>query len=236
MTKKKLSSLSIFFPCYNDQHTIGNLVVDAYRIGKRVAKEIEVIVVDDGSSDNSRQLLNKLQKKYPKLKLVFHKKNKGYGGALRSGFKNATKEFVFYTDGDGQYSLQDLPKLVRAVNEKVDVVNGIKIARHDSLGRIIAGDIYYLWVRLLFRTPIKEIDTDYRLVRKKFIDKISLKMNSGSICVELVKKLALAGARFKEIPVHHYPRQFGNSQFFQITRVVKTLTDDLELYWWMRRR
>jgi len=233
---KKLSSLSIFFPCYNDSHTIVGLVETAYKIGLKVAKQLEVIVVDDGSTDSSRELLKRAQKKYPDLKLVFHKENKGYGGALRSGFKAATNEFVFYTDGDGQYDVKDLVKLAKAINNKIDVVNGVKIERHDPWWRTLAGELYYFWARALFRIPIREVDTDFRLIRKEVLDKIKLEMDSGSICVELIKRLTLEGARFKEVPVHHYYRQFGSSQFFNLGRIFKTLFDDMRLLWQTRNK
>jgi len=227
---KKLSSLSIFFPCYNDENTIAGLVDDAYTIGKKITRSLEVIVIDDGSTDLSKKILKKSQKKHPNLKLVFHKKNRGYGGALRSGFSAATKKFIFYTDGDGQYSLKDLPKLVKSVKPKLDVINGKKIYREDRFIRKIVGELYYLWIKLLFQTPIREIDTDYRLIRKEKLKKITLSKNSGAICVELISKLKKAGANFTEVSVNHYDRKFGKSQFFTFSRIIQTLVDDIKLF------
>src|SRR3989344_7807696 len=100
---RKTDSISVFFPCYNDERTIGKLVKTAFKILPQLSKNYEVIVIDDYSRDGSKEILLSLQKKYPKLKLIFHSKNLGYGGALRSGFKNSTKKLIFYTDGDGQY-------------------------------------------------------------------------------------------------------------------------------------
>jgi len=227
---KKLSSLSIFFPCYNDENTIAGLVDDAYTIGKKITRSLEVIVIDDGSTDLSKKILKKSQKKHPNLKLVFHKKNRGYGGALRSGFSATTKKFIFYTDGDGQYSLKDLPKLVKSVKPKLDVINGKKIYREDRFIRKIVGELYYLWIKLLFQTPIREIDTDYRLIRKEKLKKITLSKNSGAICVELISKLKKAGANFTEVSVNHYDRKFGKSQFFTFSRIIQTLVDDIKLF------
>ena len=106
-----MNSLSIFFPCYNDKGTIATLVWEAKAVAEKLTDDFEVIVIDDDSSDGSRDLLLELQKNWPDLKLVFHKKNHGYGGALRSGFKAASKDVVFYTDGDGQYDVHELPRL-----------------------------------------------------------------------------------------------------------------------------
>lgn len=143
-------NLSIFFPCYNDSGTIGSLVAAADAVAQELVDDYEIIVVDDGSEDNSRELLLKLKKKYPKLVLVFHDTNRGYGAALRSGFDHATKNLIFYTDGDGQYDVYDLRKLFHVMQDGVDVVNGYKIARNDPLHRVIIGVLYLRIMRLLF--------------------------------------------------------------------------------------
>ena len=117
-------SLTIFFPCYNDAGTIGTLVAAADTVASEYTDDYELLVVDDGSTDNSRQLLAQLRKKYTRLRLVLHEQNQGYGAALRSGFTQATKALVFYTDGDGQYDVFELRKLLPVMQEGIDVVNG----------------------------------------------------------------------------------------------------------------
>src|SRR3989344_3386848 len=124
---KSKPTISVFFPCYNDEGSIGKLVNEASDVLKRVAKDWEIIVVDDGSTDNSRKILKSLASKNRNLRLVFHKKNRGYGGALKSGFKNATKELIFYTDGDGQYDVKEIEKLLPRMTPDVDVVQGYKL-------------------------------------------------------------------------------------------------------------
>jgi len=99
----KNTSLSIFFPCYNDAGTIGSLVISAYEVAKSLTYDFEVIVIDDGSEDNSKDVLDSLLQIYNDLKIVYHETNQGYGSVLKSGFKNSSKDFIFYTDGDGQY-------------------------------------------------------------------------------------------------------------------------------------
>ena len=208
------SSLSIFFPCFNDSGTIGTLVAAADTVAQEISGDYEIIVVDDGSTDNSRELLLDLKRKYNRLNLIFHKTNQGYGAALRSGFYNSRKELVFYTDGDGQYDVYDLRKLFPIMQEGIDVVNGYKISRNDPVNRIIIGVVYLRLMRLLFNFHIRDVDCDFRLIRRKVFEHVKLRHNSGVICLELVKKLELAGYRFAEFPVHHYHRAFGKSQFF----------------------
>lgn len=215
-------SISVFFPCYNDQYTIAELVKNVDSILRSHRYVYEIIVVDDRSMDESRKILKELKNKFPKLKLIFHKKNKGYGGALRSGFRNAKHELVFYTDGDGQYDVRELNLFIPLMTEDIDVVNGIKMERNDPFIRIVAGKAYNFFVRNTFGIKIFDVDCDFRLIRKKLLKRISLTSSSGAICVELVKKLQEQGARFREVTVHHYDRKFGNSQFFHWKRILMT--------------
>lgn len=218
-----MNSLSIFFPCYNDKGTIATMVLGARAVAEKLTDDFEVIVIDDGSTDGSRELLFSLQKELPDLKLVFHEKNQGYGAALQSGFKAATKDVVFYTDGDAQYDVDELPVLFAKLTPEVDIVNGYKIKRHDPLHRIIIGFVYQWVIRLAFWLPIRDIDCDFRLIRRKVFGAIALKSTTGTITVELIKKIQNAGFRFAEAPVSHRFRIYGTSQFFNLSRVGKTL-------------
>jgi glycosyltransferase involved in cell wall biosynthesis len=223
MLNKQKLSLSIFFPCYNDKGTIASMVLGAKKVAQQLTNDFEIIVIDDGSTDGSRELLSALKEQVPELKLVFHEKNGGYGAALRSGFKAATKELVFYTDGDAQYDVRELPLLLSKLTPDVDIVNGYKIKRSDPLHRIIVGYIYQYVMKLVFWLPIKDPDCDFRLIRRKVFDKVSLQSSTGTITIELVKKIQQAGFRFSEVGVHHYFRIYGKSQFFNFKRVFKTL-------------
>ena len=220
-----MKSLSIFFPCYNDKGTIGTLVLEAKRVAEKLTNDFEIIVIDDGSTDGSRDLLMdlKLKGEIPQFKLVLHEKNRGYGGALRSGFKAATKELVFYTDGDGQYDVRELPLLWEKITPGVDIVNGYKIKRADPLHRIIVGWLYQHVMRWAFWMPIKDPDCDFRLIRRKVFDMVEFKSNTGTITIELIKKIQNAGFSFTEVGVSHYFRIYGTSQFFNFRRVFATL-------------
>ncbi len=227
----KLSGLSIFFPAYNDAGTIPSMVLTAQMVARAVTDDYEIIVVNDGSQDHTPDVLAELERQMPRLRVIQHPQNRGYGAALKTGFASAAKEWIFYTDGDAQYNPLELPSLVEALREGVDVVNGYKISRNDPLIRIILGNIYNTGVKILFGLRLKDIDCDYRLMRRAIFDKISLESNTGSICVEMIKKIQDAGYNFAEVPVSHYHRQYGHSQFFNWRRLLRTAHHLLILWW-----
>ena len=218
-------SISVFFPCYNDGKTIGDLVVEAERQLQLLTDDYEVIVVNDGSSDESADVLRGLAARMPRLTVITHERNRGYGGALRSGFAAATKELVFYTDGDGQYDVGEIPIMLALLVDDTDFVNGMKMARSDPAYRVFVGNLHKFVTRWAFWLPIDDVDCDYRLIRRSLLERVELRSNSGSICVELVKCAQRAGARFRQVSVRHYSRQFGNSQFFRPGRILRTYAD-----------
>ncbi len=215
-------SISAFFPCYNDSNTIGALVEEADRQLRQLTDDYEIIVVNDGSADNSAEVLRQLAERVPRLKVVTHERNRGYGGALRSGFAAATKELVFYTDGDGQYDVRELPVLVMLLTDDTHFVNGIKMTRQDPSYRVHLGHLHQFFMRWLFWLPILDVDCDFRLIRRHMLERVELRSTSGSICVELVKHAQRAGAQFREVSVHHYPRRFGQSEFFKPGKILST--------------
>lgn len=223
-------SISAFFPAYNDAGTIASMVVTADRTLREITADYEVIVVNDGSPDHTAEVLADLQKRYPKLRVVTHPKNRGYGGALRSGFANASKSLVCYTDGDAQYDPREFKLLADRLTDDVDVVQGYKIQRHDPIERIIIGKLYHTVVRTIFGLPIRDVDCDFRLIRRKVFDEVTLTQDSGVICVEMMTKIAQAGFKIREVPVHHYHRAYGKSQFFNVRRVGRVGVDLLKLW------
>jgi glycosyltransferase involved in cell wall biosynthesis len=227
----KRPSISVFFPAYNDAGTIASMVVLADRTLRELTDDYEVIVVNDGSRDHTAQVLSELQSVYSKLRVIHHPTNRGYGSALRTGFESASKEWIFYTDGDAQYDVRELQKLAPLMSVDVDVVNGYKISRSDPLHRIIIGDIYCWIVRLAFGIKIRDVDCDFRLVRRASYKRVRLASTSGTICVEMIKSFQDAGLRFAEAPVHHYHRAYGKSQFFNFKRLFKTFSDLSRLWW-----
>ncbi len=229
MEKRNLS-LSIFFPVYNDWGTIPSMVISAIMTAERFTSDFEIILVDDGSREQTKEIVAFLAEKFPQVRVVTHEKNRGYGGAIKSGIAAATKEYIFYTDGDAQYDVRELRLLIEALDENVDVVNGWKIKRHDPFYRVWLGKMYQYTAKWLFSLPIRDVDCDFRLMRRSAFDGIRLQSNSGTICVEMIFKLARSGARFVEVPVTHYFRVSGKSEFFNFKRLVRVARDFSSLW------
>jgi glycosyltransferase involved in cell wall biosynthesis len=223
-------SISAFFPCYNDAKTIGDLVIQADRVLGELTDDYEIIVVNDGSRDESASVLSALSAQVPRLRIVNHQINRGYGAALRSGFEHATKDLVFYTDGDAQYDVNEIPILLMLLTEDTHFVNGMKMTRQDPPHRVFIGNLHRFITRWSFWLPINDVDCDFRLVRRSILDKIRLSSSSGSICVELVKQAQRAGAQFREVSIHHYARRSGVSEFFTPRRILHTYAD-LAVMW-----
>lgn len=229
----RLSSITIFFPCYNDGGTIATMIIRAMQVAKTITDDFEICVINDGSQDDSSLILEEMALLYPEYVKVLHQPYpSGYGGVLRKGFALAQKEWVFYTDGDAQYDPRELSVLAENLHAGMDMVNGYKIKRHDPLHRVWIGLVYQYFVKLIFGLVIRDVDCDYRLIRRSIFDAITLESNSGTITFEMVKKIQDAGFVIGEAPVNHYYRQYGVSQFFNIPRVGRTLIDLIK--WWWR--
>jgi glycosyltransferase involved in cell wall biosynthesis len=222
--------ISAFFPAYRDWGTIASQVLMVSRVLRELTDDWEVIVVDDGSPDRTPLVLDELAKACPRLRVVTHPQNRGYGGALRSGFAAATKEWIFYTDGDAQYDVTELAALW-AAREGADLVNGYKIARSDPWHRIVIGRIYHRLVKLAFGLEARDVDCDFRLIHRSVFDTVRLTRDTGLICVELVTKIEKNGFRVRYVPVHHYHRLHGRSQFFNFRRVAQVALGLGRLWW-----
>ena len=231
-TPRRPPGLSVFFPAYNDAGTIASLVIQAVQVAARLTPDFEVIVVNDGSADRTREIVDELACTYPQVRAVHHPRNRGYGGALRTGFATATKDLIAYTDGDGQYDPAELEVLWHRLTADADMVTGYKISRSDPLHRIVIGRVYHHTVKLLFRLRVRDVDCDFRLMRREIFDRVTLERDTGVICLEMMRKIQDAGFRVVEVPVHHYHRLHGRSQFFNVSRVFWTGVDVLKL--WVR--
>jgi glycosyltransferase involved in cell wall biosynthesis len=228
--ERPATGLSIFFPAYNDSGTIASLVITALRTARTLTPDHEVIVVNDGSADGTAGILDELARTYPQVRVVHHETNRGYGGALRTGFASATRELVFYTDGDAQYDPAEMEVLWRRFGADVDLVNGYKISRSDPLHRIIIGRVYHHTVKVLFGLTVRDVDCDFRMMRRSIFERVHLEKNSGVICLEMMKKITDGGFRIAEVPVHHYHRAYGKSQFFNFRRLFRTAIDVFKLW------
>src|SRR5258708_368350 len=228
---QKLNSVSAVFPAYNDAGTIPSMVIMALKALPQITDDYEVVVVNDGSQDYAGEVLAELAAVYPRLRVLTHPRNRGYGATLRDGFGQAAKEWIFYTDGDAQYDPHELVLLAQARRDDTDIVNGYKISRSDPLHRVIIGRVYHYLVKFVFGLPLRDTDCDFRLFRRSLIDRVHLESDSGTIALELVKKFSDAGAHFVEVPVHHYHRAYGQSQFFNFRRLWRTAIQLSQLWW-----
>ncbi len=226
-------TVSAFFPCYNDAATIAELVlaVDEVLAASPLVADHEVIVVDDGSRDDSARVLAEMAERCPRLRVITHEVNRGYGGALISGFGAATNDWIFYTDGDAQYDPREVAELLAVVGDDVDVVQGWKLGRGDSWYRKVIGRMYHHLVKRLFNLRVRDTDCDFRLFRRRLIVEQPLSATSGVICVEMMRRFQRCGARFVEVPVHHYFRPSGRSQFFRLPAIARSARQLLALWW-----
>jgi glycosyltransferase involved in cell wall biosynthesis len=220
----------MFFPAYNDAGTIASLVIQAVQVAARLTPDFEVLVINDGSRDATGAIADELARTYPQVRVIHHPSNRGYGGALRTGFAAASKDLVAYTDGDAQYDPAELEVLWNRLSPEADLVNGYKISRSDPMHRIVIGRIYHHTVKLLFRLRVRDVDCDFRLMRREIFDRIKLERDTGVICLEMMRKVQDAGFRVVEVPVHHYHRTHGRSQFFNFRRIFWTGVDVMKLW------
>ena len=222
MADTNMPSISAFFPIYNDEATVELLADKIKPVLDELTDDWEIIFVEDCSPDRCGEVADRLAAKDPRIKVVHHEVNRGYGGALRSGFAAATKDIIFYTDGDAQYDVQELRLLAEHIGQ-CDMVNGYKIKRGDPLYRKLIGRIYHWTVKILFGLPIRDVDCDFRLMRREIVETIELESNSGVICTEMMTKICGSGFHIIQVPVHHYPRIAGESQFFRFGRIFRVL-------------
>lgn len=219
-----IKEISVFFPAYNDENTIEKLVLDAISVLKPLGLDYEIIIIDDCSQDNTGKIAQRLVESQNRLRLVQHKENKDYGGVLKTGFTNANKEWVFYTDGDGQYDIKEITRLFPYTDD-FDFINGYILKRNDSLYRIILSKTYQFFLEVCFGRTLRYINCDFRLIKKEVIDRITIDSNSGFAPAEMVIKLMQNGVKVKEAIVSHLPRQYGHSQFLNLKKLTHLFCD-----------
>ncbi|MEI6650079.1 MAG: bifunctional glycosyltransferase family 2/GtrA family protein [Candidatus Moraniibacteriota bacterium] len=237
ITSAKLDSLSIFFPFYNDEGTVEKQIEAAYEVGAEVADLVEVIAIHGGNSkDGTFAKIREMKERHPDLVVVDKTDNTEGYAVIKYGFAAATKDWIFYTDGDAQYDMRELALLVqRHVDTGADVVNGYKTNRGDGFIRHFLGDMYARFSRYVFELPIRDTDCDFRLIRRECMDKITLLSENASILGEMIKKLEIVGATFVEVPVSHYSREYGISNYTPWGLFKEKLLGDLKLYFVIRK-
>jgi len=221
-------SISVFFPCYNEQANVGRTVEKALKVMQKLNADFELIIVDDGSSDNTGREADEIAGRDGRVKVVRHQRNLGYGAALQSGFKAATKELVFYTDGDGQFDINEMPPLL-ALMERYDIVSCYRLNRRDSLIRKINGWCWTRLVCLMFGLKIRDIDCAFKLYKREIFDKIELSSTGALIDAEILARAARKGYRITQKGVHHYPRTSGAQTGANLRVILRAFKELLRL-------
>ena len=200
--------ISVFFPCYNEQQNVSRTVESALGVLEMLDADFEIIIVDDGSTDKTGQIADGLAEKESRIRVVHHPRNLGYGAALQSGFKAAQKELVFYTDGDGQFDMNEMPPLLPLM-EQYDIVSCYRLNRRDSLIRKINAWCWTKLVCLLFGLRLRDIDCAFKLYKRDIFDHIELSSTGALIDAEILARAARRGYRITQKGVQHYPRTAG---------------------------
>jgi glycosyltransferase involved in cell wall biosynthesis len=229
MNAQCVKSLSVFFPCFNEQDNIERVIKSAIDVLSPLKIDFEIIIVDDGSKDKTGEIADRIAAGNKNVKTVHHSVNRGYGAALQSGFKAATKEYVFYTDGDGQFDIRELPLLFKYMAD-YDIVTGYRIKRQDNLVRKINALCWTTLVNLLFGMKIKDMDCAFKLYNRKIFDNIKLESTGALINTEIFARAKNKGYKIFQIGVHHYPRTAGVQTGAKLRVILRAFKELFALY------
>ena len=227
-------SLTVFFPCHNEQDNIESLTLAALKVLETISDDYEVIIVDDGSTDQTAQVAQKLTQQSPHVRLVQHPVNQGYGAALQSGFGAAKKQWVFYTDGDGQFDISEITKLLPLTSSST-IVSAYRAQRSDSLLRKINGACWSMLVNLLLGIRVRDIDCAFKLFPSKLFLEIELHATGALIDAEILAKAVRRGYQIRQLPVSHYPRIAGTQSGASMKVILRAFKELFQLRNHIRR-
>jgi len=234
MKSAKINELSVFFPCYNEEKNIANTVSKAVKVLKDTTQNWEIIIVNDGSKDNTAQVALKIQKQYPNIRIITHNPNRGYGAAFKSGLYNSKYKWIAFTDSDGQFDFSEIKNFIKTQQvTNADLVIGYYLGRKVSPIVVLTSKIWELIVFILFGLHVTDIDCGFKFVSKKVVDTIPrLEAERGAfISSEFLIKSKKAGFKITEIGVHHYPRTEGQATGRQLKVIIKSFTDLFKLWY-----
>ncbi len=226
---KKLSSLSVFFPCFNEAKNIPTLVEQALDFMPTVANEFELIIVNDGSTDATEQISQTLAEEYSQVKVVSHDENRGYGAALQTGFEKSQYDWIFFTDGDLQFDITELKRFI-PYTDQYKVVIGHREKRAEGSIRAFNAGLFKLYIDSLFRVHVEDIDCAFKLFKAETIKSLDLFSTGAFISAEFLYKLKKQGVEVKQLSVKHYPRKFGEPTGANPRVIVQGVLDALKLY------
>lgn len=229
----QIDQLSVFFPAYNEEANTEKTVLKAVSILEVVAREWEIIIVNDGSADKTLAVATKLSKNDKRIKVVNHPENRGYGAAFKSGFYSANYPWIAFTDIDGQFEFGEISDFIDKQQETgADLVIGYYKKRQVSKFKIVTSKLWELMVFVLFGLHVKDIDCGFKFVSKKVVDSIpKLESERGAfISSEFLIKARKAGFKIVEIPVTHYPRKAGSGTGRNLNVIIKSFIDLFKLW------
>jgi glycosyltransferase involved in cell wall biosynthesis len=221
--------ISVFFPVYNDERTVERVALKALDVLSRVASEYEVVIIDDATPCRAGQIADDLAAKDPRIRVIHHPRNLGYGAAIRTGLANVRYEWVCFTDGDDEYDIHDLEKLNRLGNY-YDLIITFRYAKLYSGSRIFISWVYNRMLRTLFKIRYRDISTGLRLMRRDLANELDLKSNSPFIGAEIAIKTMLKGFRVGEVGIQTFPREFGHGASTSWRNIVATIRDMIDCY------
>lgn len=221
--------MSLFFPCHNEQENVESMTLKSLAVLAKITDDYEVIIVNDGSKDNTASIADALAEKYPQVEVIHHSTNLGYGAALQSGFKAAKKELIFYTDGDGQFDLEELPGLLEYI-PAYDIISCYRLDRKDSVLRKLNAFCWTTLVCMLFRMKIRDIDGAFKLFKREVFDNITMESTGALIDTEILAKATRKGYKVKQLGVHHYPRTAGDPSGANISVIFRAFKELFKLY------
>lgn len=223
------TSISLFFPVYNDEKTVRIVAEKALHLLTSWDCEYEIIIVDDGSPDRAGEIADELAREHPCIRVIHHPRNLGYGAAIRSGLAACRFQYICFTDGDDQYEIEDLRKLLK-LSDYYDLIITFRYKKIYSHMRLFISWVYNKVLRFLFRMPFRDVSTGLRIVRKSVVDDIELETNSPFIGAELAIKAMLKGYRIGEVGIQTFPRTFGVSSSTSLKNILATLQDIWRIY------
>jgi glycosyltransferase involved in cell wall biosynthesis len=222
-------TLSVVLPAFNEEANVGTAIQAAHKVAGRLCADHEVIVVDDGSTDATAAVVLAAAAEDPRVRLVRHERNRGYGEALRSGFVSARKDLVFFTDADNQFDLEELEGFLRWI-DRVDVAVGYRVNRQDPfMRRVFAAGWNYL-VRVLFYVPVRDIDCAFKLFRRSVLEDLHIESVGAMVNTELMVKLGRSGIALVELGVTHRPRVAGKARGANPRVIGRALVELAKMY------
>jgi len=225
----RLSRLSLFYPMYNEEGNVEEAVRRATAILPRYADEYEVILVNDGSRDATGTIADRLSRTDPRVRTVHHPVNQGYGAALRSGILASRYEWIFYTDGDNQFDLDEI-RLLLPFREDHEVVSGYRTVRRDPWNRKLNAWAFNLLVRILFGLRLRDVDCAFKLYRASIFEGMPIQSDGAMIDVEILARARKRGARITEVGVHHYPRTSGSQTGAKLSVILRAFWELFRLW------